>query len=82
VLGGSGSFAISEAKNQKADAFITADLKYHQFYESENEILIVDIGHFESERYTKDYIVRYLKEKISNFAIVLSKENTNPIKYF
>jgi dinuclear metal center YbgI/SA1388 family protein len=82
VLGGSGSFAISEAKRQKADAFITSDLKYHQFYESENEILIVDIGHFESERYTKDYIVRYLKEKISNFAIVLSKENTNPIKYF
>lgn len=82
VLGGSGSFAISEAKKQNADAFITADLKYHQFYESENELFIVDIGHFESERYTKDYIVRYLKEKIANFAIVLSKENTNPIKYF
>jgi dinuclear metal center YbgI/SA1388 family protein len=81
VLGGSGSFAITEAKKQKADAFVTADLKYHQFYESDNELLIVDIGHFESERYTKDYIVRYLKEKIANFAIVLSKENTNPIKY-
>lgn len=82
VLGGSGSFAIQNAINQGADAFLTADLKYHQFYESENQILIADIGHFESERYTKNYIVDFLKEKITNFAIVLSQENTNPVKYF
>lgn len=82
VLGGSGSYAIQNAINQGADAFLTADLKYHQFYESENQILIADIGHFESERYTKNYIVDFLKEKISNFAIVLSQENTNPVKYF
>jgi dinuclear metal center YbgI/SA1388 family protein len=82
VLGGSGSFAIQNAISQGADAFLTADLKYHQFYESENQILIADIGHFESERYTKNYIVDFLKEKISNFAIVLSQENTNPVKYF
>jgi dinuclear metal center YbgI/SA1388 family protein len=82
VLGGSGSFAIQNAINQGADAFLTADLKYHQFYESENQLLIADIGHFESERYTKNYIVDFLKEKITNFAIVLSQENTNPVKYF
>ena len=82
VLGGSGSFAIQNAINQGADAFLTADLKYHQFYESEKQLLIADIGHFESERYTKNYIVDFLKEKITNFAIVLSQENTNPVKYF
>ena len=89
VLGGSGSFAIAYAIAQGANAFLTADLKYHQFYESENQILIADIGHFESERYTKDYIVDFLKEKSINFAplleqvkIVLSQENTNPVKYF
>lgn len=82
VLGGSGSFAIQAAKKSGADAFLTADLKYHQFYESENQILIADIGHFESERYTKNYIVDFLKEKIHNFAIILSEENTNPVKYF
>ena len=88
VLGGSGSFAIKNAIQAEADVFLTADLKYHNFYESENQILLADIGHFESERFTKNYIVDFLKEKITNFApnlskdrIVLSEENTNPVKY-
>jgi dinuclear metal center YbgI/SA1388 family protein len=81
VLGGSGSFAIKNAIQCGADVFLTSDLKYHNFYEAENKIVIADIGHFESERYTKNYIVDYLKEKITNFAIVLSEENTNPVKY-
>jgi len=81
VLGGSGSFAIKNAIQAGADVFLTADLKYHNFYESENQIVLADIGHFESERYTKNYIVDYLKEKITNFAFVLSEENTNPVKY-
>ena len=81
VLGGSGSYAIKNAIQAGADVFLTADLKYHNFYESENQILLADIGHFESERYTKNYIVDFLKEKITNFAIVLSEENTNPVKY-
>ena len=81
VLGGSGSYAIKNAIQAGADVYLTADLKYHNFYESENQILIADIGHFESERYTKNYIVDFLKEKITNFAIVLSEENTNPVKY-
>lgn len=81
VLGGSGSFAIPNAIQAGADAFLTADLKYHQFYEAENRLLLADIGHFESERYTKNYIVEYLTKKILNFAIILCEENTNPVKY-
>ncbi|NGY37514.1 Nif3-like dinuclear metal center hexameric protein [Flavobacterium sp. XN-5] len=81
VLGGSGSYAIKNAILAGADAFLTADLKYHQFYEAENQLLLADIGHFESERYTKNYIVDYLRKKILNFAIILSEENTNPVKY-
>lgn len=82
VLGGSGADAIKAAKAQKADAYITADLKYHNFFEAENELLLADVGHFESERFTKNYICDYLKEKITNFAIILSEENTNPVQYF
>ena len=81
VLGGSGSEAIGKAIHAGADAFLTADLKYHQFYEAENQLLLADIGHFESERYTKNYIVDYLTKKMPNFAIILSEENTNPVKY-
>ena len=81
VLGGSGAFAIKNAIQQGTDVFLTADLKYHNFYEAENQILLADIGHFESERYIKNYIVDFLKEKITTFAIIFSEENTNPVKY-
>lgn len=81
VLGGSGSFAIKNVIQAGADAYLTADLKYHNFYEAENRILLADIGHFESERYIKNYIVDYLTKKIPNFAFVLSQINTNPVKY-
>lgn len=89
VLGGSGSFAIQNAIQAKADAYITADLKYHDFFKAENTILLADIGHYESEQFTKQIIVSILNKKISNFApafkqskIVLSQVNTNPITYF
>ena len=81
VLGGAGSFGIKNAIQAGADAYLTADLKYHQFYEAENKLLLADIGHFESERYTKNYIVEYLRKKILNFAVILSEENSNPVKY-
>ena len=81
VLGGSGSFAIKNAIQANADVFLTADLKYHNFYEAENQLVLADIGHFESERFTKNYIVDFLKKKIPNFAIIFSEENTNPVKY-
>ncbi|HLV69491.1 MAG TPA: Nif3-like dinuclear metal center hexameric protein, partial [Xanthomarina sp.] len=73
VLGGSGSFAIHAAKTAKADVFVTADLKYHDFFTAENQIVLTDIGHYESEQFTKNLLVAYLTKKITNFAIVLSK---------
>jgi dinuclear metal center YbgI/SA1388 family protein len=82
VLGGSGAFAIDRAKAAKADLYITADLKYHDFYRAENSIILADIGHYESEQYTKDLIHAYLTKKFANFALVLSNNNTNPIQYF
>ena len=82
VLGGSGSFAIGNAIKAKADVFITADLKYHQFYQAENRLVLCDIGHYESEQYTKNLLVEYLTKKFLNFAIILSDINTNPINYF
>jgi dinuclear metal center YbgI/SA1388 family protein len=81
VLGGSGSFAISAAKAAGADLFVTADLKYHDFFSAEHDIILADIGHYESEQFTKTFLVDYLSKKITNFAIILSKTNTNPIKY-
>lgn len=81
VLGGSGSFAIENAIAMGADAFITSDLKYHEFYRAENKILLIDVGHYESEQFTKNLIVEYLTKKIANFAIILSETNTNPIYY-
>jgi len=81
VLGGSGSFAIGAAKKANADMYLTADLKYHDFYQAENEIILVDIGHYESEQFTKNLLVDYLTKKITNFAIILSENNTNPINY-
>lgn len=88
VLGGAGSFAIKNAIAAGADVFLTADLKYHQFYEAEKTILLADVGHFESERFTKNYIFDFLTKKMTNFAnnskiskIILSEENTNPVKY-
>ena len=87
-MGGSGSTYIRQAIAAGADAFLTADLKYHNYYEAEEQLLLADIGHFESERYTKNYIFDFLKKKIINFAnsnlaniIYLSEVNTNPVKY-
>lgn len=81
VLGGSGAFAISAAKKAKADVFITADLKYHQFFEAEEQLLLADIGHFETEQFTKALLADYLTKKMPSFAIRLSESITNPIKY-
>jgi dinuclear metal center YbgI/SA1388 family protein len=81
VLGGSGSFAIENAKNTGADAFISADFKYHDFFKAENALLLADIGHYESEQFTKDLIHSFLKKKMTNFAVLLSQINTNPISY-
>ncbi|MBR9853384.1 MAG: Nif3-like dinuclear metal center hexameric protein [Algicola sp.] len=81
VLGGSGAFAIGAAKKAGADIYVTADLKYHDFYQAENQLVVADIGHFETEQFTKDLLVDYLTKKIPNFAVSLSESKTNPIKY-
>ncbi len=81
VLGGSGSFAIDAAKASGADLYITSDIKYHEFYKAEKQMVIADIGHFESEQYTKLFLFEQLTKKIRNFAVALSEINTNPINY-
>ncbi|MCE2611450.1 Nif3-like dinuclear metal center hexameric protein [Flavobacteriaceae bacterium D16] len=81
VLGGSGAFAIDAAKASKADFFLTGDIKYHQFYQAEGRLVVADIGHYESEQYTKNLMAQYLTKKIPNFAVRLSEISTNPIKY-
>ena len=81
VLGGAGSFAISNAKKAGADAYVSADFKYHEFFKAENKIILADIGHYESEQFTKNLLVDYLTKKFSNFAVILSEKSTNPIYY-
>lgn len=82
LCGGAGRFLLSDAKQSGADIFITSDLKYHDFFDAENRILIADIGHYESEQYTMDLITDFLRKNFPKFAIHLSKVNTNPINYF
>ena len=82
VLAGSGAFAIENAVNNGADAFVTGDLKYHDFFKDDNKVLLVDAGHFETEFFIKNKLQEILKEKIPNFAFIISEINTNPVKYF
>lgn len=82
VCGGSGSFLLKEAINSGADVFITADFKYHQFFDADGKILIADIGHYESEQFTVEIFEAILKKKFPNFATLLSNLSTNPVKYF
>ncbi len=88
VLGGSGSFAISNAIRNGADAYISADFKYHDFFKAEGKILLADVGHYESEQFTKNLLVEYFTKKFTSFApalpsgkVILSERNTNPIYY-
>ena len=82
VCGGSGAFLIENAKRSKSQVFITADIKYHDYFLAENQILLVDIGHYESEKYTKEIFYDVISKKYSNFAVHISKINTNPIKIY
>lgn len=82
VCGGAGGFLLNDAIRQGADVFITADYKYHEFFDADGQLIICDIGHYESEVFTKELILSYLTKKFTNFAILLSDVNTNPIQYF
>jgi dinuclear metal center YbgI/SA1388 family protein len=82
VCGGAGSFLWKDALKSKADIFLTSDIKYHQFFEGGNSLIIADIGHYESEQFMKEILCEILNEKFPTFAVLISKVNTNPVKYF
>jgi dinuclear metal center YbgI/SA1388 family protein len=81
ICGGSGSFLLPNAIQKGADVLVTADFKYHQFFDADNKIVIADIGHYESEQFTPEIIYSLLKERFTTFALLFSKINTNPINY-
>lgn len=81
VCGGAGSFLLKNAIAAQADIFITADYKYHQFFDAENRIIIADIGHYESEQFTIELFYELITQKFINFAVHCTEINTNPINY-
>ncbi|WP_282125342.1 Nif3-like dinuclear metal center hexameric protein [Marinifilum flexuosum] len=81
VCGGSGSFLLRNAISAKADIFITGDFKYHEFFDAENKLIIADIGHYESEQFTRDIFYEIVTKKLPNFAVHISEINSNPINY-
>ena len=80
ICGGSGSFLIPAAMNRHADIFISSEFKHNHFIDTQNQLILVDIGHYESEIATKKLIFAKLIEKFSNFAVSVLEEN--PVKYF
>ncbi len=82
LCGGSGRFLLTSAIKQGADVFISADFKYHEFFDADQKILIADIGHYESEKYTIDLLQQLINENFSTFAARSTEKTTNPIKYF
>ena len=82
VCGGAGSFLIGNAKAARADFYITSDVKYHEFFDAENMLVIADIGHWESEQFTPDLLISLLQAKFPTFVILKSGVYTNSVKYF
>lgn len=82
ICGGAGSFVIPSALQQGAGFFISADIKYHEFFGGEGKMVIADIGHFESEQFTIDLLYQVILEKFPNFAVLKSGTVTNPVNYY
>ncbi|QIP16420.1 Nif3-like dinuclear metal center hexameric protein [Spirosoma aureum] len=82
VCGGVGSFLLPDAIRANADVFVTADYKYHEFFDADGRIVICDIGHYESEVFTKELISQHLAKKFTTFAVILSETDTNPVSYY
>ncbi|MDB5025105.1 MAG: Nif3-like dinuclear metal center hexameric protein [Mucilaginibacter sp.] len=82
VCGGAGGFLLKHAVAAGADVFVTADYKYHEFFDAEGKLVIADIGHFESEQFTQQLLYEIIRKKFTNFAVRLTEINTNPVKYF
>lgn len=81
LCGGAGSFLLKDAIRQGADIFLSGDFKYHEFFDADSRIIIADVGHYESEQFTKELIYEYLSEKFANIALHFTEVNTNPIFY-
>jgi len=81
LCGGAGSFLIGKAIASGADFYVTGDVKYHEFFDANGRLVIADIGHFESEQYTIDLLFDILSEKFTNFAVLKTGVNTNPVHY-
>jgi putative NIF3 family GTP cyclohydrolase 1 type 2 len=81
VCGGSGVSLLPVAIASGADVFITADIKYHNFFDADNKILLVDAGHFETEKFSSEILKDLIKKKFPKFAVRFSETNTNPINY-
>jgi len=81
VCGGAGSFLLPQTIRQGVQVFVSADFKYHEFFDADGRILVADIGHYESEVFTKEQIGEYLSQKFSNIALLLSNIDTNPVHY-
>ena len=81
VCGGSGSFLVQDAIAAGADIFITGDMKYHEFFDAGNKIVIADVGHYESEQFSKELLMNIINKKSPTFAARISETNTNPISY-
>jgi dinuclear metal center YbgI/SA1388 family protein len=82
VCGGSGSSLLKRAIAAGAEFFVSGDFKYHEFFDAENKIVVADVGHFESEQFTKELFYELLTKKFPKFAVHLSEANTNPVFYF
>ncbi len=82
VCGGSGSFLLRDAMKQGADVMVSADFKYHEFFDAEKKLMIADVGHFESEQFTSHLLFDLIRKKFPTFALHLTELNTNPINYF
>jgi len=82
VCGGAGSFLIPKALAENADFYITADVKYHEFFDANNRMVIADIGHYESEQFTINLLHEFLEQKFPNFAVLKTEVDTNPVRYF
>jgi dinuclear metal center YbgI/SA1388 family protein len=82
VCGGAGSFLVSKALAAGADIYITADMKYHEFFDANGKMVIADIGHYESEQFTIDLLAEILEQKFPNFAVLKTTIETNPVRYF
>ncbi len=82
LCGGAGSFLISNALQAGAGFFISADIRYHEFFGGEGVMVIADIGHFESEQFTIDLLLDVILKKFPNFAVLKSGTVTNPVNYY